>query len=89
MLLHEEVGLSDEEACGAADQRQEKTGVVKTRVPINTLAVCPLHPHLFATGGGDAIGALTRPSPQAVFSKQALLCEVRTAIYGAMLVRAA
>ena len=40
----------------AADQRQEKTGVVKTRVPINSIALCPLHPHLFATGGGDAIG---------------------------------
>jgi len=30
--------------------------VVKTRVPINSIALCPLHPHLFATGGGDAIG---------------------------------
>ena len=58
---HEEVWRTYGEASCAADQRQEKTGVVKTRVPINTLAVCPLHPHLFATGGGDAIGALTRP----------------------------
>ena len=72
VLCHEEVWLTNVEACGAADQRQEKTGVVKTRVPINTLAVCPLHPHLFATGGGDAIGALTGPSTHAVFSKQAL-----------------
>ena len=30
---------------------------MKTRVPINSIALCPLHPHLFATGGGDAIGA--------------------------------
>ncbi len=30
--------------------------MVKTRVPINSIALCPLHPHLFATGGGDAIG---------------------------------
>ena len=44
----------------AADQRQEKTGLAKTRVPINSIALCPLHPHLFATGGGDAIGALLR-----------------------------
>ena len=58
--------------CGAADQRQEKTGVVKTRIPINTLAVCPLHPHLFATGGGDAIGALTGPSMSSQFSNQIL-----------------
>ena len=57
-LVHGEKWLMHEVTCGAADQRQEKTGVVKTRVPINTLAVCPLHPHLFATGGGDAIGEL-------------------------------
>lgn len=35
--------------------------MVKTRVPINSVAVCPLHPHLFATGGGDAIGAQAVP----------------------------
>ena len=46
-------------ALPAADQRQEKTGLVKARVPINSVAVCPLHPHLFATGGGDAIGEYT------------------------------
>lgn len=71
-MLVENIWLMHGGTFGAADQRQEKTGVVKTRVPINTLAVCPLHPHLFATGGGDAIGALTGPSTQAVLSKQAL-----------------
>ena len=79
--IYEEVWLTHGEACGAADQRQEKTGVVKTRVPINTLAVCPVHPHLFATGGGDAIGALTRPSPQAVSSEQALYCGMYTPLW--------
>ena len=47
----------------AADQRGEKTGLVKSRVPINSIALCPLHPHLFATGGGDAIGVLALPAP--------------------------
>ena len=89
VLAHEEVWRTHGEASCAADQRQEKTGVVKTRVPINTLAVCPLHPHLFATGGGDAIGALTRPSPQALFSEQDFRRKVCIVIGGAMLVSAA
>ena len=50
--------------------------MVKTRVPINSVAVCPLHPHLFATGGGDAIGAQAVPpvSTPPFIAMQVFLC---------------
>ena len=50
--------------------------MVKTRVPINSVAVCPLHPHLFVTGGGDAIGEQSVP-PVTIppfIAMQAFLC---------------
>ena len=40
----------------AADQRQELLGRMKSRVGITSLAVDPLQPHLFLTGGSDALG---------------------------------
>ena len=61
----------------AADQRQEKTGVVKTRVPINSIALCPLHPHLFATGGGDAIGMRNHLSLASICARADVLASVR------------
>ena len=40
----------------AADQRQERTGCAKTKVGVNSIAVMPLNPHIFVTGGSDALG---------------------------------
>ena len=40
----------------AADQRQERSGRMKARVTVGSLGVDLLKPHLFLTGGSDALG---------------------------------
>jgi hypothetical protein len=47
----------------AADQRQERVGSSKVKVGVNSIAVMPLNPHLFATGGSDVLGELTQHCP--------------------------
>ncbi|KXZ53658.1 hypothetical protein GPECTOR_6g575 [Gonium pectorale] len=44
--------------CTAVEQRCERAGRSSLRIGINALALSPLAPHLFATGGGDPFARL-------------------------------
>lgn len=41
------------------EQRSERAGRAGVRVAVNSLAVDPMQPHIFATGGSDPLGKLT------------------------------
>ena len=43
----------------AADQRHERTLRGRAKVSINTVAIDPMRPHLFATGSSDPLGMST------------------------------
>lgn len=43
----------------AADQRHERTLRGRAKVSVNTVAIDPMRPHLFATGSSDPLGMLS------------------------------
>ena len=43
----------------AADQRHERTMRGRAKVSVNTVAIDPMRPHLFATGSSDPLGMLS------------------------------
>lgn len=43
----------------AADQRHERTLRGRAKLSVNTVAIDPMRPHLFATGSSDPLGMLS------------------------------